>query len=78
VAWIGSAPGGKQVEALRQALQHLRGRERLRAGRGKFDGERDAFQAPAQFGHGPGVAGGDPEIRPHRLRPIHKQLNARN
>ncbi len=47
---IGVATALEQVEPLREALEDLRGRERLGAGGGELDGEGERVEAGAQLG----------------------------
>ena len=70
------APTGQQGEALRQALLHLSRRQGHRPRRHQFDGEWNAFQGPAQRGHGGSIARGELEVGPGRLRPVYEELCA--
>ena len=70
------APTGQQDEPLRQALVHLCGRQGHRPRCHQLDGEGNAFQGPAQRGHGGGVAGRELEVRPGGLGAVHEELRA--
>jgi hypothetical protein len=54
---------GEQEHPLPQAGRQLPWCEQLQAGRGQLEGEGEAVEPHADLRHGPGIAGGDREVR---------------
>ncbi len=65
----------QQTEAVRQALGDLLHRKRAQARRGELDRQRNAVQAPTDFGHGRGIPVGDAKGRLRRDRALDEQVH---